>query len=122
MLTCYNMWYDSRIAELTEQLHTTKDKGRAEKEALLDRLREITAESTAAKLENQSLKATASAVEEKLSVSQLELQQVKVSIRQYEGLLDSYKMPVIISHPHGDTTVLHCHCTEMTPLLSLLSC
>lgn len=50
------MWYDSRIAELTEQLHTTKDKGRAEKEALLDRLREITAESTAAKLENQSLK------------------------------------------------------------------
>uniref|UniRef100_A0A3B4HBU4 Outer dense fiber protein 2 n=1 Tax=Pundamilia nyererei TaxID=303518 RepID=A0A3B4HBU4_9CICH len=82
----------NRIAELTEQLHTTKDKGRAEKEALLDRLREITAESTAAKLENQSLKATASAVEEKLSVSQLELQQVKVSIRQYEGLLDSYKM------------------------------
>lgn len=50
------MWYDSRIAELTEQLHTTKDKGRAEKEALLDRLREITADSTAAKLENQSLK------------------------------------------------------------------
>lgn len=50
------MWYDSRIAELTEQLHTTKDKGRAEKEALLDRLREITAESTAVKLENQSLK------------------------------------------------------------------
>lgn len=50
------MWYDSRIAELTGQLHTTKDKGRAEKEALLDRLHEITAESTAAKLENQSLK------------------------------------------------------------------
>lgn len=50
------MWYDSRIAELTEQLHTTKDKGRAEKDALLDRLREITADSTAAKLENQSLK------------------------------------------------------------------
>lgn len=56
MFTCYHIWYDSRIAELTEQLHTTKDKGRAEKEALLDRLREITAESTAAKLENQSLK------------------------------------------------------------------
>ncbi|XP_035766450.1 outer dense fiber protein 2 [Neolamprologus brichardi] len=91
-----------RIAELTEQLHTTKDKGRAEKEALLDRLREITAESTAAKLENQSLKATASAVEEKLSVSQLELQQVKVSIRQYEGLLDSYKMQLEKTQAEAD--------------------
>uniref|UniRef100_A0A3Q4GFE0 Outer dense fiber protein 2 n=1 Tax=Neolamprologus brichardi TaxID=32507 RepID=A0A3Q4GFE0_NEOBR len=84
------------------QLHTTKDKGRAEKEALLDRLREITAESTAAKLENQSLKATASAVEEKLSVSQLELQQVKVSIRQYEGLLDSYKMQLEKTQAEAD--------------------
>ncbi|XP_014191211.1 outer dense fiber protein 2 isoform X1 [Haplochromis burtoni] len=93
---------NSRIAELTEQLHTTKDKGRAEKEALLDRLREITAESTAAKLENQSLKATASAVEEKLSVSQLELQQVKVSIRQYEGLLDSYKMQLEKTQAEAD--------------------
>lgn len=93
---------NSRIAELTEQLHTTKDKGRAEKEALLDRLREITADSTAAKLENQSLKATASAVEEKLSVSQLELQQVKVSIRKYEGLLDSYKMQLEKTQAEAD--------------------
>ncbi|CAI5667868.1 unnamed protein product [Oreochromis niloticus] len=93
---------NSRIAELTGQLHTTKDKGRAEKEALLDRLHEITAESTAAKLENQSLKATASAVEEKLSVSQSELQQVKVSIRQYEGLLDSYKIQLEKTQAEAD--------------------
>uniref|UniRef100_I3JZ79 Outer dense fiber protein 2 n=1 Tax=Oreochromis niloticus TaxID=8128 RepID=I3JZ79_ORENI len=93
---------NSRIAELTGQLHTTKDKGRAEKEVLLDRLHEITAESTAAKLENQSLKATASAVEEKLSVSQSELQQVKVSIRQYEGLLDSYKIQLEKTQAEAD--------------------
>ena len=46
----------SRIAELTEQLNTSEDKGRVEKEALLDHLHGLTAESTAAKLENQSLK------------------------------------------------------------------
>uniref|UniRef100_A0A671Y1E4 Outer dense fiber protein 2 n=1 Tax=Sparus aurata TaxID=8175 RepID=A0A671Y1E4_SPAAU len=85
---------NSRIAELTEQLSTSEDKGRVEKEALLDHLHGLTAESTAAKLENQSLKATASAVEEKLALSQSELQQVKASIKQYESLLDSYKIQV----------------------------
>ncbi|XP_042365171.1 outer dense fiber protein 2 [Plectropomus leopardus] len=85
---------NSRIAELTEQLQSTGDKGRAEREALLDHLHGLTTESTAAKLENQSLKATASAVEEKLVLSQSELQQVKASIQQYESLLDSYKIQV----------------------------
>uniref|UniRef100_A0AAQ5ZB06 Outer dense fiber protein 2 n=1 Tax=Amphiprion ocellaris TaxID=80972 RepID=A0AAQ5ZB06_AMPOC len=85
---------NSRIAELTEQLQSTEDKGRAEREALLDHLHGLTTESTAAKLENQSLKATASAVEDKLTLSQSELQQVKASIKQYESLLDSYKLQV----------------------------
>ncbi|XP_049908356.1 outer dense fiber protein 2 isoform X2 [Epinephelus moara] len=85
---------NSRIAELTEQLQGAGDKGRAEREALLDHLHELTKESTAAKLENQSLKATASAVEEKLALSQSELLQVKASIQQYESLLDSYKIQV----------------------------
>lgn len=41
-----------------------------------------------------SCQATASAVEEKLALSQSELQQVKASIKQYESLLDSYKIQV----------------------------
>ncbi|KAM6901323.1 outer dense fiber protein 2 isoform 2-T2 [Lycodopsis pacificus] len=81
---------NSRIAEVTEQLQTTVDKGRAEREALLD----LTTESTAAKLEQRSLQATSAAVEEKLVLSQSELQQVKASIQQYEHLLDSYRMQV----------------------------
>ncbi|XP_070845727.1 outer dense fiber protein 2 isoform X2 [Chaetodon trifascialis] len=85
---------NSRIAELTEQLHSSEDKSRVEREALLDHLHGLTTEITAAKLENQSLKVTASAVEEKLALSQSELQQVKASIKQYESLLDSYKIQV----------------------------
>lgn len=50
------MWYNSRVAELTEQLQSTEDKGRLEREALLDRLHGMTTDNTAAKLENQSLK------------------------------------------------------------------
>ncbi|KAA8584665.1 hypothetical protein FQN60_008450 [Etheostoma spectabile] len=85
---------NSRIAELTEQLQSSGNKGQAEREALLDHLHRLTTESTAVKLENQSLKATASAVEEKLALSQSELHQVKASIQQYESLLDSYKIQV----------------------------
>ena len=43
-----------------------------------------------------SCQATASAVEEKLALSQSELQQVKASIKQYESLLDSYKIQVSV--------------------------
>ncbi|KAK1884253.1 Outer dense fiber protein 2 [Dissostichus eleginoides] len=85
---------NSHAAELTEELQSVGDKGRAEREALLERLHALTSQSTGAKLETQALKATASAVEEKLALSQSELQQVKASILQYESLLDSYKIQV----------------------------
>uniref|UniRef100_A0A3Q2CL95 Outer dense fiber protein 2 n=1 Tax=Cyprinodon variegatus TaxID=28743 RepID=A0A3Q2CL95_CYPVA len=86
---------NSRISELSEQLQSVQERGRSEREALLDRLHGVTAENAAAKLENQNLKASASAAEEKLSLSQSELQQVKATIRQYEALLDSYKIQVL---------------------------
>ncbi|XP_028273483.1 outer dense fiber protein 2 isoform X2 [Parambassis ranga] len=85
---------NSRIAELTKQLQSTEEKGREEREVLLDRLHGLTTDSTAAKLENQSLKNAASVMEDKLALSQSELQQVKASIKQYESLLDSYKLQV----------------------------
>uniref|UniRef100_A0A7N8Y3U3 Outer dense fiber protein 2 n=1 Tax=Mastacembelus armatus TaxID=205130 RepID=A0A7N8Y3U3_9TELE len=93
---------NSCIAELTEQLQRTEDKCRVEREALLDHLHDLTTQSTAAKLENQSLKATASAVEGKLALSQSELQQVKASIKQYESLLDSYKIQVEKTRAEAD--------------------
>ncbi|XP_056260329.1 outer dense fiber protein 2 isoform X3 [Seriola aureovittata] len=98
---------NSRIAELTEQLQSTGDKGRLEREALLDHLHGLTTESTAARLENQSLKATAAAVEEKLDMSQSELQQVRASIKQYESLLDSYKIQVGKTRVEADEYAAH---------------
>ncbi|KAF6721696.1 Outer dense fiber protein 2 [Oryzias melastigma] len=93
---------NSRLTELTEQLQSTEDKSRAEREALLDRMHQMTTESTAVKLENQALKDTASAVEERLAQSQSELQQVKASIKQYESLLDSYKLQVVKTRAEAD--------------------
>ncbi|XP_055087505.1 outer dense fiber protein 2 [Periophthalmus magnuspinnatus] len=85
---------NSRIMELSEQLKGAEDKGRADRDSLVEHLHGLTAEGTAVKLENQSLKATLSALEEKLSLSQTELQHVKSTIKQYESLIGSYKIQV----------------------------
>uniref|UniRef100_A0A674E3K4 Outer dense fiber protein 2 n=1 Tax=Salmo trutta TaxID=8032 RepID=A0A674E3K4_SALTR len=93
---------NSRVSDLTEQLHGTEDKARAEREGLLDRLHSLTTEGTHAKLENQSLKAMLSAVEEKLTLSQSEVQHVKASVKQYESLVDSYKTQVVKTRVEAD--------------------
>ncbi|KAG1928141.1 outer dense fiber protein [Pimephales promelas] len=93
---------NSRITDLTEQLHGQEEKARTEREGLLDRLHELNNESTTIRLENQSLKATSSALEEKLSLSQSEVQQVKVSVKQYESLVDSYKAQVQKTRSEAD--------------------
>ncbi|KAM6984658.1 outer dense fiber protein 2 [Aplochiton taeniatus] len=85
----------SRVTDLTEQLRTTEEKGRVEREALLNRLHGLTTDGTSAKLDNHSLKATLSAVEEKLALSQTEVIQVKASVKQYENLVESYKIQVV---------------------------
>ncbi|KAI3361913.1 hypothetical protein L3Q82_012183, partial [Scortum barcoo] len=93
---------NSHTGGLKEQLHSTEDKSRVEREALLNHLRRLTKENTAAKVESHSLKALASAVEEKLTMSQSELQQVKASIKQYESLLDSYMIQVEKTQAEAD--------------------
>uniref|UniRef100_A0A8C8GKD6 Outer dense fiber protein 2 n=1 Tax=Oncorhynchus tshawytscha TaxID=74940 RepID=A0A8C8GKD6_ONCTS len=93
---------NSRVSDLTEQLHGTEDKARAEREGLLDRLHSLTTEGTHAKLENQSLKAMLSAVEEKLTLSQSEVQHVKASVKQYESLVDNYKAQVVKTRAEAD--------------------
>lgn len=44
------------------------------------------------------VQATLSALEEKLSLSRSEVEQVKASMKQYESLVDSYKFQVCSSH------------------------
>ncbi|XP_071207311.1 outer dense fiber protein 2-like isoform X1 [Salvelinus alpinus] len=93
---------NSRMSDLTQQLHGREDKGRAEREGLLDRLHSLTTEGTHSRLQNQSLKARLSAVEEKLALSQSEVQQVKASVKQYESLVDSYKTQVVKTRAEAD--------------------
>ncbi|XP_066501201.1 outer dense fiber protein 2 [Hoplias malabaricus] len=93
---------NKRITDLTGQLHMQEEKARAERDGLLDRLHNLTTDSTAFKLENQSLKATLSTLEEKLSLSRSEVDQVKASVKQYESLVESYKLQLQKTRAEAD--------------------
>ncbi|KAI7797701.1 outer dense fiber protein 2b [Triplophysa rosa] len=82
---------NNRITELTEQLRSCEEKACAERESQLSRLHSITSESTSVKLENQRLKTTLSATEDRLSLSHSEAQQLKISRKDFENLVESYK-------------------------------
>ncbi|XP_016314717.1 outer dense fiber protein 2b isoform X2 [Sinocyclocheilus anshuiensis] len=82
---------NNRLIELSEQLRSCKEKSCAEREGLLSRLHFLTSENTATKLENQRLKSTLSATEDRLSLSQSEVQQLKISLRDFESLVEGYK-------------------------------
>ncbi|KAL4609565.1 outer dense fiber protein 2 [Arapaima gigas] len=103
---------NSRVADLSEQLRNVEDKGRAEREGLLDRLHGLTSDYTAVRLENQTLKATLANMEEKLSLSQSDVQQVKASVKQYESLVDSYKIQVQKTRTEADDYALKLEMTE----------
>ncbi|KAJ8285757.1 hypothetical protein GJAV_G00030590 [Gymnothorax javanicus] len=81
----------NQVASLTDQLHSVREKSRAESEGLLERLHLLTSESTATRLENQRLKATQSTMEEKQGLSKSEMEQLKSSVKQYESQVDNYK-------------------------------
>lgn len=82
---------NNRLIELSEQLRSCEEKSCAEREGLLSRLHFYTSENTATRLENQRLKSTLSATEDRLSLSQTEVQQLKISLRDFESLVEGYK-------------------------------
>ncbi|MGH0157218.1 UNVERIFIED_CONTAM: hypothetical protein FKN15_044026 [Acipenser sinensis] len=100
---------NNRVTHLTEQLHSSEDKARAERDELLDRLHRLTSENTSCKLENERLRvgareqpANVSIIEDKLTLSQSEVQQLKASVKQYGSLVDSYKSQVLKTRSEAD--------------------
>uniref|UniRef100_UPI00398E3E25 outer dense fiber protein 2 isoform X1 n=2 Tax=Pristiophorus japonicus TaxID=55135 RepID=UPI00398E3E25 len=93
---------NNRLADLLDQTHHVEDKARGDLESLMSRLHKMSSENTSIKLENETMKANMSVVEEKLTFAQSEMQQLKVSIKRYEGLVDSYKSQVMKTRMEAD--------------------
>ncbi|XP_062929729.1 outer dense fiber protein 2 isoform X2 [Mobula hypostoma] len=93
---------NNRIADLLDQTHHVEDKARGDLESLMDRLHKMSSESSSVKLENETMKANMNALEEKFAFAQTEIQHLKVSIKHYEGLVDSYKSQVMKTRMEAD--------------------
>ncbi|XP_069774964.1 outer dense fiber protein 2-like isoform X6 [Narcine bancroftii] len=93
---------NNRVTDLLDQTHHMEDKARGDLESLKDRIHKMSSESTSIKLENETMKANMNALEEKLVFAQTEMQQLKVSIKHYEGLVDSYKSQVTKTRMEAD--------------------
>uniref|UniRef100_A0A8D0HHH1 Outer dense fiber protein 2 n=1 Tax=Sphenodon punctatus TaxID=8508 RepID=A0A8D0HHH1_SPHPU len=86
---------NSRVTELLEQQNTMEDKMREDRDSLVDKLHRQVTENTSFKLENERLKASMIPMEEKMGQSQMEVAQLKASLRNYEGLIENYKSQVL---------------------------
>ncbi|XP_054249274.1 outer dense fiber protein 2 [Indicator indicator] len=86
---------NSRVADLLEQQTALQDRMQEDREALMDKLHHQSSETSSFKMENERLRASVVPMEEKLNLAQMEVQQLKGSIRSYEGLIESYKSQVV---------------------------
>ncbi|XP_078082351.1 outer dense fiber protein 2 isoform X1 [Mustelus asterias] len=93
---------NNRITDLLDQTHHVEDKARGEMESMIKKLQKMSSESTCIKMENETMKANMSAVEEKLTFAQAEMQQLKVSVKRYEELVDSYKSQLMKTRMEAD--------------------
>ncbi|XP_036272010.1 outer dense fiber protein 2 isoform X5 [Pipistrellus kuhlii] len=93
---------NDRVTDLVNQQQTLEEKMREDRDSLVERLHRQTAEYSAFKLENERLKASFAPMEDKLNQAHLEVQQLKASAKNYEGMIDSYKSQVLKTRLEAD--------------------
>ncbi|XP_021117592.1 outer dense fiber protein 2 isoform X8 [Heterocephalus glaber] len=93
---------NDRVADLVNQQQTLEEKMREDRDSLVERLHRQTAEYSAFKLENERLKASFTPMEDKLNQAHLEVQQLKASVKNYEGMIDNYKSQVMKTRLEAD--------------------
>ncbi|XP_075041226.1 outer dense fiber protein 2 isoform X2 [Mixophyes fleayi] len=82
---------NKRVSQLLDESQNTEEKTRFERETQLERFHQQTTENTNLRMEHEKLKTHLTTVEEKLTLAHSEVQQLKSSLRQYEGLVETYK-------------------------------
>ncbi|XP_032979119.1 outer dense fiber protein 2 isoform X2 [Rhinolophus ferrumequinum] len=93
---------NDRVTDLVNQQQTLEEKMREDRDSLVERLHRQTAEYSAFKLENERLKACFAPMEDKLNQAHIEVQQLKASVKNYEGMIDNYKSQVMKTRLEAD--------------------
>ncbi|CAO2596729.1 Outer dense fiber protein 2 [Lemmus lemmus] len=93
---------NDRVADLQNQQQSLEEKMREDQDSLVERLHRQTAESSAFKLENERLKARFAPMEDNLNQAHLEVQQLKASVKNYEGMINNYKSQLMKTRLEAD--------------------
>ncbi|CAO2598046.1 Outer dense fiber protein 2 [Lemmus lemmus] len=93
---------NDRVADLLNQQQSLEEKMREDQDSLVERLHRQTAEISAFKLENERLKACFAPMEDNLNQAHMEVQQLKASVKNYEGMIDNYKSQVMKNRLEAD--------------------
>ncbi|CAN0351112.1 unnamed protein product [Lampetra fluviatilis] len=91
-----------RVLDAERQARAAEERARAEREASAERLHRANGDVAGARLHGERLKASLSAVEEKLHFAESEVQQLTATMKQYEGLVDGYKTQVTKTRVEAD--------------------
>ncbi|XP_053551861.1 outer dense fiber protein 2 isoform X2 [Bombina bombina] len=97
---------NNHVTVLAGDKRSAEEKARLERESLLDKLHRQTAENTSLRVEHETLKTNLATLEEKLTLAHSEVQQLKGTLRQYEGLVDTYKEQVQKTRKEADEICL----------------
>uniref|UniRef100_A0A2K5CH36 Outer dense fiber protein 2 n=1 Tax=Aotus nancymaae TaxID=37293 RepID=A0A2K5CH36_AOTNA len=101
-----------RVTDLVNQQQTLEEKMREDRDSLVERLHRQTAKYSAFKLENDRLKASFAPTEDKLNQSHLEVQQLKASVKNCEGMIDNYKSQVMKTKLEADEVAAQLECCD----------
>ncbi|KAK2535138.1 Odf2 [Columba livia] len=115
---------NSRVEDLQQQQTVLEEKVREDRDALIDKLNQQATETAAFKMENEKLKtaldslcggyspaldqdvfffqANVGPVEEKLTQAQNEVEELKNSVKNYEGLIETYKSQLLKNRMETD--------------------
>ncbi|EHB07969.1 Outer dense fiber protein 2 [Heterocephalus glaber] len=96
---------NDRVTDPVNQQQTLEEKMREDRDSLVERLHQQTAEDSAFKLENERLKASFAPMDDKLNQAHREVQQLKVSVKNYEGMINNYKSQVMKTRLEADEVV-----------------
>uniref|UniRef100_UPI00358E6985 outer dense fiber protein 2 n=1 Tax=Myxine glutinosa TaxID=7769 RepID=UPI00358E6985 len=93
-------------SQLKLQVHNLLEKAKAGRNRLQEKLRKTDQEHESSVVQNNSLQASLIEAEEKLACTQNELQQYTATMRQYENLVEGYKMQVFKTRTEAEESRL----------------
>ncbi|CAO2597811.1 Outer dense fiber protein 2 [Lemmus lemmus] len=109
---------NDRVADLLNQQQSLEEKMREDRDSLVERLHRQTAEYSAFKLENERLKACFAPMEDNLNQAHVEVQQLKASVKNYEGMINNYKSQVMKTRLEADEVAAQLeHCDKENKIL-----